>query len=153
MAKFKPGQSGNPAGRPPGAKSTASALRKELITDEDLQEIVDTVIAKAKEGDLTAAGMILDRRIPRLRVSVMSLDDPTLGSLADQLKAARERIQLRVITGVPDPVAEDEPEAPRKPKPAPEKPPEPKPAQPVPAPAPRWADAQDTGSEFDPYAD
>jgi hypothetical protein len=69
MAKFKPGESGNPSGRPKGAKSTISALRKELISDEDLQEIVDVVIAKAKDGDLAACGMILDRRIPRLRIT------------------------------------------------------------------------------------
>jgi hypothetical protein len=104
MSRFKPGQSGNPNGRPKNAKSSVTALRKDLITDQDLQDIVDVVIGKAKEGDLTAAGMILDRRLPRLRVTAdFGLEKD---SLAEQLKAARERVAaasrpvIQVITGV-----------------------------------------------------
>jgi hypothetical protein len=103
MSRFKPGQSGNPNGRPKNAKSSVTALRKDLITDEDLQAIVDVVIGKAKGGDLTAAGMILDRRLPRLRVTAdFGLEKD---SLAEQLKAARERVAaasrplIQVVTG------------------------------------------------------
>lgn len=104
MAKFEKGRSGNPQGRPRGAKSSVTALRKELISDEDLQAIVDVVVGKAKEGDLTAAGMILDRRLPRLKVTAdFGLEKD---NLAEQLKAARERVAaasrpvLQVVTGV-----------------------------------------------------
>lgn len=106
MSRFKPGQTGNPNGRPRNAKSTVTALRKDLITDEDLQAIVDVVISKAKEGDLGAAGMILDRRLPRLRVTAdFGLER---SNLAEQLKAARERVMadadcrtvFEVFTGI-----------------------------------------------------
>lgn len=92
MARFQPGASGNPHGRPPGAKSAVTALRKELITDADLQRIVDVVIAKALEGDLTAAGMILDRRLPRLRMqtSVRAMGGVE-GGLEALVSAANER--------------------------------------------------------------
>lgn len=104
MPRFQPGQSGNPNGRPRNAKSTVTALRKDLITDEDLQAIVDVVIDKAKEGDLTAAGMILDRRLPRLKVNGdIGLER---ANLAEEIRLARERVMeasrpvIQVVTGV-----------------------------------------------------
>lgn len=33
MAKFKPGQSGNPAGRPPGSRNKTTKVTRQLITD------------------------------------------------------------------------------------------------------------------------
>ena len=64
MSKFKPGESGNPAGRPAGTSKSAD-LRKML--DSDLPEIISTVAEKAKNGDLAACKIILDRCVPILK--------------------------------------------------------------------------------------
>lgn len=89
MARFKPGQSGNPSGRPAGSRSTTSLLRTEMVTDADVQKIVAKVVAMAKEGDLVAAGMILDRTIPKLRHRVDDVVEEA--NLAEALQAARLR--------------------------------------------------------------
>ncbi len=50
--KWKPGQSGNPAGRPPGSISAEKALIRELKNNrEKLQEIVAALIKRAANGD------------------------------------------------------------------------------------------------------
>jgi hypothetical protein len=63
--RFKPGRSGNEAGRPKGAVSE----RTKLLRDASLPTL-RVVVAKAAEGDLQAASLILDRTIPRLRPGV-----------------------------------------------------------------------------------
>lgn len=71
MSRYKPGQSGNPAGRPPGTKSAPSLIRDLLrdgvVTEDDLRSVVAAVLTKAKAGDLAAAALLLDRTIPKLR--------------------------------------------------------------------------------------
>lgn len=88
MSRFQPGQSGNPRGRPPG-EATTQRLRKDMISDEDLREILEVVIDKAKGGDLTAAALIIDRKIPKLRVT------------ADLTPDQGDRYVFHVVTGVP----------------------------------------------------
>ena len=64
MAKFKPGQSGNPRGRPPG-RSTAQALRERLAEHAD--DVVQTVLNAALAGDQQAARQVLERILPALK--------------------------------------------------------------------------------------
>ena len=67
----KIGQSGGiSAGRPKGSKNKTT-LFKEVIKDgfeekmlSDGMAVIEAVIAKAKEGDLTAAKLLLDRILP-----------------------------------------------------------------------------------------
>ena len=88
MTKFSPGISGNPGGRPRGAKTTAKLLPLEFITEQDVQAIVASVVAAAKEGDLTAAALVLDRVLPKhaelAREAVLDFD-----GLLDRTKPAR----------------------------------------------------------------
>lgn len=63
--RFKPGRSGNEAGRPKGAVNE----RTKLLRDASLPTL-RAVIARASEGDLQAAALILDRVVPRLRPGV-----------------------------------------------------------------------------------
>lgn len=95
MGRFQPGQSGNPRGRPPG-EATTQRLRKDMISDEDLREILEVVIDKAKGGDLTAAALIIDRKIPKLRVT------------ADLTPDQGDRYVFHVVTGVPRGDADEE---------------------------------------------
>lgn len=93
--KFKPGNKlgkGNPfAGRV--AKLRAIAL--DAVTEEDMKEVIATLIRKAKEGDIAAAKLLLDRIIGRapLDIQVAFLDsegNPQLGTVA-RVDAANHR--------------------------------------------------------------
>jgi hypothetical protein len=62
---WQPGQSGNPSGRPAGARN-----RKTVIADEfakDGSAVAQVVIAAAKAGDMQAANLVLSRLSPPLR--------------------------------------------------------------------------------------
>lgn len=62
--RFAPGQSGNPKGRPPTSASLA-AMRARIA--QDLDGIVDALVAQAKAGDTNAARLLLERVLPPLR--------------------------------------------------------------------------------------
>jgi hypothetical protein len=79
--KFTPGQSGNPNGRPKD-KTPATLLRKSIA--EELPDIVKTLIAQAKKGDVQAAKILLDRVCPPLKPQALPVNIPSEGTLADQ---------------------------------------------------------------------
>lgn len=60
---FQPGQSGNPAGKPKGARHKATQLAEALINGQ-AQEIVQTVVAQALAGDGPLLRALLDRLVP-----------------------------------------------------------------------------------------
>lgn len=62
MALWEPGQSGNPAGRPPGIRDKRTAMRALLEPHAD--ELVAKVVEMAKNGDTTALRICIDRLIP-----------------------------------------------------------------------------------------
>lgn len=66
MAKFKPGQSGNPKGRPKGSKDRRTDLRKKLgeHSGEVIQRVVDACLV---DGDMMACRTIVDRIVSPLR--------------------------------------------------------------------------------------
>ena len=79
--KFKPGQSGNPAGRPKD-KTPATLLRRSI--SEDMPAIINTLVELAKGGDVQAAKVLLDRCCPVLKPQAMPISLPVNGSLAEQ---------------------------------------------------------------------
>ncbi len=90
MTRFKKGQpSPNPSGRPKGTKSAVKLMRDGLVSLEDLREVVAVLVKKAKEGDSTAATILLDRAVPKIKAVV---DDMVAeADLAEALMKARLR--------------------------------------------------------------
>lgn len=91
MPKYRQGQSGNPSGRPVGSKNQVTKLR-EAIAD-DLPEIIAGLVNEAKIGNVAAAGLLLDRCLPRLRpvteeVDALPADRHSLGERADAIATA-----------------------------------------------------------------
>ena len=77
LRPFKPGQSGNPAGRP---KQVATRLIREMSAElaegsneTRLRRIVEALLTKAEAGDLEAVKIVFDRLEGRPRQAV-SLD-------------------------------------------------------------------------------
>lgn len=89
--KFKPGKSGNPSGRPPGIEDKRAKYRK-LLAD-DAEAVIKKVVEKAKEGDMTAARMILERLAPPIKARGVpihaSIPD---GSFDEQAQAVFEAL-------------------------------------------------------------
>ncbi len=76
---WKPGESGNPAGRKPGSGEVA---RLRAAIAEHVPSLIQTLIERALSGDVAAARLMLERVIPPLKASEeaapLSLPDGTL---------------------------------------------------------------------------
>jgi hypothetical protein len=83
---FQPGQSGNPAGRPIGARGKGTVLAEGMLEGE-AQEIIRAAIDQAKSGDVAAIRVCLDRLAPRARDRVVAFELPPLRSAASALSA------------------------------------------------------------------
>ena len=81
---FQPGQSGNPAGKPPGAKNKATRLAQSLLDGEE-EALVRKVIELAKGGDLQALKVCLDRLIPPMKAqsALIHVEIPKTANLID----------------------------------------------------------------------
>src|SRR5271170_6547305 len=84
---FQPGQSGNPAGKPKGARNHATRLAEALF-DGQAQALVQKAIDMALAGDPTALRLSLDRLCPPRRERPISLEMPSIKSAADLITAA-----------------------------------------------------------------
>ena len=76
---FKKGQSGNPAGRKPGTTSGAK-VRKAI--EAAIPSVLKVVIEAAKNGDMAAAKVLLDRVCPVLKAQAQSVNIDADGTLA-----------------------------------------------------------------------
>ena len=83
---WKPGQSGNPAGRPPGV-GEISKLRAAIA--DRVPELLAAMMTKALEGDVGAARLLLERAIAPLRVveQAVELQLPDGGTLTAKASA------------------------------------------------------------------
>jgi hypothetical protein len=82
MAQFKPGETGNPKGRPRKPKPEGPAkLRADLL--RDAPDILAALVEQAKSGDPTAAKLVLDRCLPALRPTDAPLSLPPGVDLSD----------------------------------------------------------------------
>jgi Family of unknown function (DUF5681) len=84
---FRPGQSGNPAGRPKGSRDAASLLMERLL-EGDAEEIGRKTIELALDGDSRILKACLDRLLPPRRDRLVPFDLPAMESAADLPKAS-----------------------------------------------------------------
>jgi hypothetical protein len=87
--RFKPGQSGNPAGRPKGSKNQITLLKesmelllREEATPEDLRAVMREALDLAKTGDRSMIKLILELHMSK-------------GTTQDTSKAA-EKVQINI---------------------------------------------------------
>jgi hypothetical protein len=124
--QFKPGQSGNPAGRPRGAKNFATAIEQELdarvtVTENGrrrriskLEVVAKHLVNKAAGGDLKAIPLLLNEA--RARESNLSAAEPDQVFDTAQDRKVLDSIIARIRSSLPESVAapptaeEDEPE-------------------------------------------
>ncbi|MDA8190919.1 MAG: DUF5681 domain-containing protein [Gammaproteobacteria bacterium] len=84
--RFKRGQSGNPKGRPRGSRNTA-LVALDKIGEDAAQGLLQTVIAKALNGDMGAARILLDRVWPVRKGRPVVFDAPSIQSAHDIVRA------------------------------------------------------------------
>lgn len=83
--KFKPGQSGNPNGRPQGSRNKAT-LAMEALMESEADNITRKCIEKAKEGDMAAIRLCMDRLYPPRKDSPVTFELPPMETAADAVQ-------------------------------------------------------------------
>ena len=83
---FTPGQSGNPSGRPKGARHKTT-LAVQALMDGQAEEITRKAIEAAKSGDMTAIRLVLERVLPARKDNPVMFDLPEITSAGDAAKA------------------------------------------------------------------
>lgn len=85
-SQFKKGQSGNPKGKPKGARNK-STLAAERLLEGSLDRICKKIEEEALSGNMQAAKMILDRLLPARKDRVIKIDLPEVRTYEDILNA------------------------------------------------------------------
>lgn len=83
--KFRPGQSGNPRGRPRRARSRSTEIAEQLL-DGDAEAIVSKAIDMAKKGDGPVLRALLALIVPPQRARPMLFEFPRLREAGDVMK-------------------------------------------------------------------
>ncbi len=95
MAKrgqFKPGQSGNPKGRPKGARHRATLAALELL-DGEAEALTRKAVDLALEGDSVALRLCLGRIAPPRKDAPVSFALPEMKNAGDALTAINSIVQ------------------------------------------------------------
>lgn len=87
---YAPGESGNPAGRPRGARGRAAVLRESI--DAEIPEIIQSLIRQAKDGDVAACRLLLERCLPPVRASGPSVETDLPDFETGDLKTRSEAV-------------------------------------------------------------
>ena len=85
--RWRPGESGNPAGRPRGLKNKTT-LAAEALLEGEAEALTRKAVELALAGDVTALRLCLDRIVPARRDRYVTFDLPPLTTAADAVTAA-----------------------------------------------------------------
>jgi hypothetical protein len=96
---FRRGESGNPNGRPPGARNKTCALALKLM-DAEAEPVIRAVIEAARKGDISAAKLVLERIAPMPRNRPVSLCMPPIETPADLGDAMDAILQAAAAGGL-----------------------------------------------------
>lgn len=96
--QFKPGQSGNPAGKPKGTLAKATLIAQNLTAGR-IKGIVEATITAAEKGDVAAAKIIWDRiwPIPKGEAVNVTLNQLNLKGMSDVELARRMAMMMRSL--------------------------------------------------------
>jgi len=95
--KFKKGRSGNPNGKPKGARNKATLAAEELL-DGEAEVITRKAIEKAKEGDMAAIRLCLERILPTIKSRPIEIDLPPVET-AEDITAAQGAVIAAMARG------------------------------------------------------
>jgi|TARA_R110002073_G_scaffold266537_1_gene429844 hypothetical protein len=94
---WKEGQSGNPRGRPRKSQRTMAQLRSQI--SDHLPDVIEVLANAAKEGDVQAARILVERCVPSMRAldqninvneSVRGISDEELLGLINEFELGTE---------------------------------------------------------------
>ena len=94
---WKQGESGNPRGRPRKSQKSMAQLRSQI--SEHLPDVIEVLANAAKEGDVQAARILVERCVPSMRAldqninvndSVRGISDEELLSLMNEFELGTE---------------------------------------------------------------
>jgi hypothetical protein len=82
---FAKGRSGNPIGRPRGARNRAT-VAVETLLDGEAEALTRVAIEKAKAGDMTAMRLCMERIAPPRKERTVSFDIPKFSNASDAVQ-------------------------------------------------------------------
>ena len=85
--RWKPGQSGNPAGKPKGTRHRATQAVEALLEGQ-AEALTQKAIEKALEGDGVALRLCLERIAPARKDAAVCFDLPAIATAADTVTAS-----------------------------------------------------------------
>jgi hypothetical protein len=95
--RFKPGQSGNPAGKPPGTRHKTTMAAQALLDGEG-QALTRKAVELALTGDMAALRLCLERILPPSRERPVVIDLPDT-STAEGISMAADAILRAIAEG------------------------------------------------------
>lgn len=83
--QWKPGESGNPRGRPPGRPDKRLLATQQML--DEMRNIVAVLVGKALEGDTNAASIVLAKVLPSVKAQAekVSFEFDATASISEQV--------------------------------------------------------------------